>query len=237
MSEQLHAISVYLQVIKQIILKSQKLNNDYEQNCRICEEISDKIVESSKIKLDVYGIETIPANMPVLFVSNHRSFFDVFLLIKALEQTVPFAAAVELYKLPYLKEFMEKIKCIPIDRNAEDINTLKKQISLISEHLKHDSLIIFPEGECNYLNDDIKEFKKGGFMSINKTDTTIIPTYINIDRINRLGKWCVPVENVKIGFGGSFKPSDINEKRVTATQLAQYTQERVEGLKKMLKQL
>ena len=236
MNEQLHAISVYLRVIKEIIIKSRLLNNDYENNCNICEEISRKIVEISRINLSVIGLENIPKDGTSFIASNHRSFFDVFLLIDAIGKTVPFASAIELHKIPFLKEFMEGINCIPIDRYTEDLTKLKQQISAISEHLRNHSLIIFPEGECNYLNDDIREFKKGGFMSINKTETTIIPAYIDIPNVHSLGKWCVPAGDVQIGFGTPFKPTDISEKRVNATLLAQYTQQKVEDMKRVLRQ-
>lgn len=232
MKEKLEVLKTFLLFIIELIKKYPNLNDDIENNRLVCKDISQNLLKITNINLKVLNKENIPEEDRILVASNHQSFFDVFLLIAALDKALPFAAAKELYKYPFLGNFISSIGCIPIDRYTEDITKLKEQVNNIYQHLMKDSLILFPEGECSYEKNQIQEFKKGGFMKINLTDATVIPTYIHLSQFNNIGRWYIPTNDVIVSFGQGFKPSDISDKKVSAKQLALYTQEQVLALKR-----
>lgn len=232
MKEKMNVILLWLRLIIKLLINYFKLNDDITNNNLICKNISEEIIDLANIKLTVIGKSNIKEiEKPLLITANHRSFFDIFLLIVALGKTIPFAAAKKLYRYPMLNKYIKSIDCISVDPYTTDISELKHQLKEIREHLDKHSLILFPEGECNYEDNQIKEFKKGGFFSLNKTETYIIPTYIHIGNFKRLGRWCVPENKVIIVFGEAFKPNEIACNKITSAYLANYTQEKVNELK------
>ena len=232
MKEEYEALLTFLKFIKELVVNSSKLNDDVNNNDEVCKYISKKIVEISNINLKVNGYDKLDFNKRLLIAANHRSFFDVFLLIAALNKTVPFAAAKELYKVPFLKKYLPAINCISVDRYTEDISTVKGQMNAMKQHLENDNLILFPEGECSYLNNEIQEFKKGGFMAVNKTGTLIVPTYIDIPKMNKINKWCIPTDDVSITFGDMIDPENVDGKKLNANKLTEYTHDKVLALSK-----
>lgn len=235
MKEKLNMIWLWLRLIIMLLTNYFKLNKDISKNNLICKNISEEIIELADVKLTVIGKKNIEdIDKPFLVAANHRSFFDIFLLIVALGKTIPFAAAKKLYSYPILNKYIKSIDCISVNPYTTDVSELKHQLKQIHQHLNKHSLILFPEGECNYKDNQIKEFKKGGFFSLNKTETYIIPTYIHVEKFKKIGRWCVPKDNVTIVFGESFKSNEIACDKITSAILAEYTQEKVNELKNNL---
>ena len=232
MKEKLNMIWLWLRLIIMLLTNYFKLSKDISKNNLICKHISEEIIELADVKLTVIGKKNIEnIDEPFLVAANHRSFFDIFLLIVALGKTIPFAAAKKLYSYPILNKYIKSIDCISVNQYTTDVSELKHQLRQIHKHLNKHSLILFPEGECNYKDNQIKEFKKGGFFSLNKTETYVIPTYIYVEKFKKLGRWCVPKGNVIIVFGESFKSNEIACDNITSAILAEYTQEKVNELK------
>lgn len=238
MKEKLNMIWLWLRLLIKLLINYFKLNENISNNNLVCKNISEEIIELADIKLTVIGKKNIEnIDKPFLIAANHRSFFDIFLLIAALGKTIPFATAKKLYSYPILNKYIKSIDCISVNPYTTDVSELKHQLKEIHKHLNKNSLILFPEGECNYEDNQIKEFKKGGFFSINKTETYIIPTYIHVEKFKRIGRWCVPEDNVIITFGELFKSNEIACDKITSAFLAKYTQEKVNELKNEIKKL
>lgn len=232
MKEKLNMIWLWLRLIIKLLINYFKLNENISNNNLICKNISEEIIELADVKLTVIGKKNIEdIDKPFLVTANHRSFFDIFLLIVALGKTIPFAAAKKLYSYPILNKYIKSIDCISVNPYTTDVSELKLQLKQIHQHLNKHSLILFPEGECNYKDNQIKEFKKGGFFSLNKTETYIIPTYIHVEKFKKIGRWYVPKDNVIIVFGESFKANKIACDKITSAHLTEYTQEKVKELK------
>lgn len=234
MKETLVSISLWLKLIFEMKKNCYSLNYDIDNNYKICQNISKKIIELSKINLKIYGQKNIPDDEPVLIASNHRSFFDIILLLASIDVTTSFVAAKELYKYPILNKYIRSINCISVDRYTEDFQVIKKQLNDINETLKNSRLILFPEGECNFNTDEVNKFKKGGFMGKSISDCNIIPTYIGMNKIKKIGRWAIPKDDVSVSFGKSFKPSEEFERKFQAKEIAKYTREQVLVLKKQL---
>lgn len=164
-------------------LNKKYLNDDIHNNCNVCRKVSENIIKDSKVDYKVIGKENILQDEPILVVSNHICFYDIAALYVAVNKDMPFAAA---------KELILSINSVLIDRNTDDLKEMKKQLEAMEKAISTTGLILFPEGECSYGIGDIKEFKKGGFIAAKKNDISIVPTYINYEKISKLGRLIAP---------------------------------------------
>lgn len=230
---QLKSFFILLKLIYELLLNYTKLTiDDYERNYAICQKICNEVIQTLDLDIQIYGKREIPKNNPYLLVSNHRSFFDIIMLIATIEKPISFAVAKELCNYPILKKYIHSIRCISIDRENKDILQVKEQIENISSFLEKNALALFPEGECNYFNDEIKEFKKGGFVSAIQTNTLILPTYIKFSDYQYIKRWVIPKGEVKIFFSSPFTPQEVFPKKAKAKQLTLYSYEKILELQK-----
>lgn len=225
------AVGILFNLISNLVINVSKLNEDFDNNYKICRDISSRVIEQAGLDFSVYGQENIPNEGSVLIASNHRNFFDIIVLLASIERAMSFVVAQELYSYPFLKDYIESINCVSVDRNTTDSTLLKKQLTDMKNGLNSGGLILFPEGQCNYEEDYVREFKKGGFVAARSCNSTIVPTYINVENVTRLGRWVVPRDKVTVTFGKSFTLADIPGKKPNSERLAEFTRDKVLELK------
>ncbi len=131
---------------------------------------------SVRIKLKVTGLENIPEG-PVVFMGNHQSYFDIFVLYSAIDRPFSWLAKKELFDIPFLGWGMRRAGYIPIDRG--NLRAAVKSIRKASEALVKDgrSIIIFPEGTRGD-GKKLLPFRPGGFDIAIKAGVPIVPFVI-----------------------------------------------------------
>ena len=129
------------------------------------------------VKLIVLGRENIPADTAVLYVGNHRSFFDIVLTLSCFPGITGYVAKKEMNKAPILRLWMRNIHCLFLDREniKEGLKTILAGIELIKSGV---SICIFPEGTRNRSNEPMLPFKEGSVKMAEKTGCLIIPMAI-----------------------------------------------------------
>lgn len=222
---------ILLSLIKDLVKYKKYLNDDIENNYNVCKEISNNLINKTKQVYHVEGKNNIPPSENILVISNHESFFDIFVLLNFIDRPMSFVAAKELMKYPLVKTYINSIDSILIDRYIRELSVIKKQISDMENAIGNRSLILFPEGECKYNKEELLEFKKGGFVGTEKKDIRIVPTYINYKSICKTGKWVIPTDSVDVIFGESFSPKEVFEKKVNPSIIAKYSRNKVLELK------
>ncbi|MCL2617048.1 MAG: 1-acyl-sn-glycerol-3-phosphate acyltransferase [Defluviitaleaceae bacterium] len=126
--------------------------------------------------VSVSGLEKIPAG-PVLFVSNHPSFFDIAVFLGHIPKMAGFIAKYEISKIPILKRWMLEYGCVFMDRS--DIKKSAKAINDGIELLRSGhSQIIFPEGTRSQ-GREVLDFKAGSFKLATKAKVPIVPITID----------------------------------------------------------
>lgn len=134
-------------------------------------------MNDSGAKVNVYGIENLPEDKNILFVSNHQSNFDILLLLAYLPVPKAFVAKVELEKLPFINQWMKRIHCLFMDRND-----IKQSAQIIIEGIKQlksgINMVIFPEGTRSKTG-KLGEFKGGSFKLATKSKCPIVPLTID----------------------------------------------------------
>lgn len=130
----------------------------------------------SGVKLTVIGEENIPKDTAVLYVGNHRSYFDILVGYVTTSGLMGFVAKKEMDKFLILRSWMRNVNCLFLDR--KDIKAGLKTILEGIEKVKSGiSIWIFPEGTRGRGADetDLLPFKEGSLKIAEKSGCPVIP--------------------------------------------------------------
>ncbi len=133
------------------------------------------ILASLRIPIDVEGRERLDAGATYLFLSNHRSTFDIFALFLAVEHPFRMIAKRALFFLPVLGWSLWMCGFVPINRSdrASAIRSLRKAAERMR---KGTSILVFPEGTRG--SGPIQPFKKGGFHLALDAGVPVVPVVL-----------------------------------------------------------
>ncbi|SFM98147.1 lysophospholipid acyltransferase family protein [Thermodesulforhabdus norvegica] len=147
-------------------------------------------LKAAGVRTIVRGREKIDTSRPYVYMPNHQSWFDIFVLLAHIPGQFRWLAKEELYRIPILGPAMRRIGYIPIDRSnrAKAIRSLEKAAEKIKEGT---SVVIFPEGTRSP-NGILLPFKKGGFMLAIQSGQPIVPISISGSyHVLPKGKWLI----------------------------------------------
>lgn len=130
------------------------------------------VLKISGVNVFVSGIENIPVET-VIFVCNHRSFFDIPVLLAHLDKPYGLMSKDSIGKIPFLGKWMRELNCVFVDR--DNPRKAVRALELVGDNIdKGYSMIIFPEGTRNKTSDLLK-FKTGAFKLATKKNVSIVP--------------------------------------------------------------
>ncbi|MCR5330985.1 MAG: 1-acyl-sn-glycerol-3-phosphate acyltransferase [Lachnospiraceae bacterium] len=182
------------------------------------------------------GLENIPADRPVLYTSNHRSYLDVVLGYSTVPGLTGFVAKKEIAKFPGLNWWMTAVNCLFIDR--DDMKQSLKVILAAIEKVKAGySMFIMPEGTRNH-SDELLPFKEGSFKIADKSGCPVIPVAIsNADEVYELHKPWVKSAPVVIHYGKPIYLEEMSreERKSLAPRVMKEISEMLEEDKKYIK--
>ena len=136
-----------------------------------------KHVKRSGANVTVHGLENIPDDRAVLFVSNHQSNFDIALFMSYINKPKGYISKAEMNKVPLIRTWMKYIHCVFMDRS--NIKQSAKAIVQGVQNLRAGhSMVIFPEGTRSK-GDKMLEFKAGSFKLATKAKVPIVPVTIS----------------------------------------------------------
>lgn len=137
---------------------------------------SKTILKLTGSKVIVTGADNIPAGEPVVFISNHQSYFDALIFLAYIPGQKSFIAKAETRKIPIISSWMKYMHCIFMDRSS--LKQSFESIKIGIENLKKGySVVIFPEGTRSH-KAEMSEFKHGSFKLATKAGVPIIPVTI-----------------------------------------------------------
>jgi len=129
------------------------------------------------MKKTVLGLENIPKDTPVLYVSNHRSLADIPMAYMTVPNLTGFVAKKEIKKAPFLSWWMVLVNCLFLDRS--DMRAGMQMILDGIDSIKQGySIFIAPEGTRSRTN-EMLPFKEGSLKMADKTGCPIIPVAIS----------------------------------------------------------
>jgi len=150
---------------------------------------------------------------PYLYMFNHSSMFDQFMIGAYIPHYITAVAAIEIFKYPIFGIIIKKYGIIPIIR--KDIKKALNSLSIAEDALnKGISFLISPEGTRS-LNGNVGDFKKGPFHLAKKTNTTIIPVGLNgAFRAKNKNDWRLNPGKLCINFGNPIHPNKFKDMEV-----------------------
>lgn len=178
----------------------------------------------SGVSVRVEGLERLDRSKPYIFVANHQSQFDIFVLDGFLDIDFRWLAKKELFRLPFFGWAMLLAGSIPVDRSHG-----RKALKSLDEAAKRiaagASVVIFPEGTRSP-DGRLQPFKAGAMQLAIKSGVELVPMAISgTHEVLPKGKILARPGKVVIRLGTPVDSREFNTKEKQA--LAELLHDRV----------
>ncbi len=151
------------------------------------------ILWASGVKVKIRGLERIAPGRPYIFMANHLSAYDIFVLLSELPVQFRWLAKAELFRIPVLGWAMGTAGYISLDR-SEPKKAYRSMEEAARRIREGTSVVIFPEGTRSK-DGRLQPFLKGGFTLAVKSQVPIVPISIS-------GTWeIMPPQSRKVRKG------------------------------------
>ncbi len=136
-----------------------------------------RVIRCAGTKVIAIGEENIPKDSAVLYVGNHRSYFDIVLTYVRVPRPTGYVSKKEMLRWPLLNIWMKNLHCLFLDREniKEGLKTILAGVEKVKSGI---SICIFPEGTRNKVPDTFLPFHEGSFKIAEKGNVPIIPMTI-----------------------------------------------------------
>ena len=169
------------------------------------------VIWASGVKVHISGKENLPQDGPVLYVGNHRSFYDVLVSYRLFPKITSFVAKKEFEHVPFLSWWMNALHNLFLDRSdiKQGLKTILKAVDYVKGGM---SICIFPEGKRNRTEEDMLPFHDGSFKIADKTGCPIIPmTMYNMSAVWEDHMPQIYSQHVFIDFGTPILPDSLDK--------------------------
>lgn len=181
----------------------------------------------SGTKLTVLGEENIPKDQAVLYIGNHRSYFDIVITYSRCPGLTGYIAKDFFAKIPLLSLWMKRLHCLFLNRTdiKEGLKTILAGIDQIKNGI---SMFIFPEGSRGHGSEESEmlPFKEGSLKMAEKTGCPIIPiALIGTSRIFEDQFPKIRPAHVLLCYGKPIYPKELTKD--DQKRLGKYTQQKI----------
>lgn len=128
------------------------------------------------VRVDVKGLKDVDPLRPRIYMTNHQSFFDIFILLARLPVHFKFVLKQELMRIPVLGFAMKQARYIAIDR-ANPRQAVKSMNEAAERIRAGASVVVFPEGTRSE-EGRLQSFKRGGFLLALKSGCDVVPVTV-----------------------------------------------------------
>jgi 1-acyl-sn-glycerol-3-phosphate acyltransferase len=156
-----------------------------KMSSRICRVLF--YLSGSKITLS--GLENVPEEGAVLFVSNHQGHFDGLVIHGFIDKPKGFVSIIEASKAPVISTWMREMNSVFMDRKD-----LRQSLSCINEAIRllqsGHSMVVFPEGKLS-ASAEPNEFNRGWLKLATRSGVPIVPVSIDgtYKAFGKNGEW------------------------------------------------
>jgi len=161
-------------------------------------------------EITIRGLENIPKEGAVLFVSNHQGHFDSLVIHGFINKPKGFISIIEASKVPVISTWMREIDSVFMDRKdlRQSLACINQAIQLLQ---RGHSMVVFPEGKLS-ASAEPNEFNRGWLKLATRSDVPIVP--ISIDgtykAFGKNGEWVKPA-HVKCVISKPINVTDIKK--------------------------
>jgi 1-acyl-sn-glycerol-3-phosphate acyltransferase len=165
-------------------------------------------------QVETEGLQYVKPNTTYLFMANHVSLFDLFLLGGYIPGIVRGVEAHNHHQWPLYGWVSRRLGNIPIERESvqNSLSSFRRTLQLVNNGR---SMIILPEGHRT-LDGQMKPFKKLPFMLAKQAGTGIIPIGLSgLYHLKRKGNWMIRPTKIKISFGQEITGEQIRDMSIS----------------------
>lgn len=143
------------------------------------------MLRATGMRLELSGLEHLIPGQPVVFISNHQSWVDIWALLAGLPGITRFVYKKELSRIPFLGQALVTMEHISMDRGNR--NSAFASYDRAAEQIRAGiSAIVFAEGTRSR-NGKLLPFKKGPFVLAIAAQAPVVPV-VCLDTFIRLPK-------------------------------------------------
>jgi 1-acyl-sn-glycerol-3-phosphate acyltransferase len=158
---------------------------------RVAMWITNAGVQAAGIRIEVVGLENIPAGRSCIFMSNHVSNLDPPVELPLLPGRCSVLLKKELMGIPILGRAMRMAKFVPVERGHRR-DAAKASVEAAADALRSGlHIVVYPEGTRS-LDGKLSTFKKGPFFLAQETRAPIVPIALSgTQRMMRKGSYAI----------------------------------------------
>lgn len=130
----------------------------------------------TNVRVQVIGIDNVQKDSPQVFMVNHHSVFDIFVLLAQIPSQFRWVIKRELFKVPVFGKALRVAGYIEVDRQHHE-KALKSLDVAASKIRDGKSVMTFPEGTRS-AEGAIRPFKQGIFYLAMQSGVPIVPISI-----------------------------------------------------------
>jgi 1-acyl-sn-glycerol-3-phosphate acyltransferase len=165
------------------------------------------------VRLQVFGLEQVPTEGPVIYMGNHQGNFDIHALSVAIPRLFSWVAKEELFRVPVFGSAMRRAGYIPLDRSGGR-KAMKSMVLAAGRIAAGASVVIFPEG-TRTPDGELLPFKRGAFLLAAKAGVPIVPFTINGSReVNPPNRLELRPGTVSVSFAAPIYTKGISEREL-----------------------
>lgn len=155
--------------------------------------------------LSIRGEKNLQKHRRTIYIANHMSYLDTFVLAATLPDDVLIVGKKELLKMPILNTFLRKLGHPTVER-MDFLESMADTNFIIGKLMAGRSILLFPEGTFSYAA-GLRPFKLGAFKIATETDTAILPIAIRGTRqIQRGSSMLLRPHRVHVWIGQPILP-------------------------------
>jgi len=160
------------------------------------------------VKVIVEGLEKIAPGGSYVFIANHRSYFDVPVILPHISVQFRFLANQDLFRVPFLGYHLSRAGHVPVnaDNPREALKSMSEAGRIIQE--RGVSILLFPEAERT--DGRLLPFKDGAAYIAIKAGVPIVPIgLIGLREILPVGSSLVRGGTVRMRIGDPIPTLDL----------------------------
>jgi 1-acyl-sn-glycerol-3-phosphate acyltransferase len=150
------------------------LVGDISRLYRVAMWITNAGVRAAGIKIEMRGLENVPAGRSCIFMSNHVSNLDPPVVLPLLPGRSSVLLKKELMAIPILGRAMRMAKFVPVERGHRR-DAAQASVDAAADALRSGlHILVYPEGTRSR-DGRLSTFKKGPFFLAKETQAPIVP--------------------------------------------------------------
>ncbi len=161
-------------------------------------------------RLLVLGKQRLPpVDQPCVFVANHASYLDGYVMVAAIPRAFSFVAKAELGAKGFMNHVLQRMRVQYVKRFEKE-QILKDTQRIAEAAHRQQSLFFFPEGTFTRIP-GIQDFRMGAFVTAVQANLPVVPIAIRGTRsMLRAYSWFPRHGHVSVNFGEPIWPEIIS---------------------------